>query len=233
MDFDFLQAMYDCRQLYGITFSNPDDFVEIAMGAWREIGNKRTRSYRYVGQPMGQYNEVELPCNADIIESVTTAPEEWNYVSNKHDGGDINSRIIEEDIENQEKREHMLKPKGHYVHYQKIKNKIFLDQYYPSIEIQYKGVILDDDDLPLLNGKEVKAIATYVAYIKKFKEALMTNNNATAQMSQQLQKSWSLQCLDARTPDEQLSQNEMDEILNAKSRWVNKRYGKSFKPLLH
>jgi len=35
---------------------------------------------------------------------------------------------------------------------------------------------MDDDGLPELTDKEATAIATYIAYITKFKEGLITNN---------------------------------------------------------
>jgi len=35
---------------------------------------------------------------------------------------------------------------------------------------------LDEEGLPYINDKEVIAIATFVAYVIKYKEALQTNN---------------------------------------------------------
>jgi hypothetical protein len=35
---------------------------------------------------------------------------------------------------------------------------------------------LDEDGLPEINDKEAVAIATYVAYVDKFKQGIITNN---------------------------------------------------------
>jgi hypothetical protein len=42
---------------------------------------------------------------------------------------------------------------------------------------------LDEDDLPLINDKEAIAIADYIAFTVKYKEALKTNNQAIFQMA--------------------------------------------------
>jgi hypothetical protein len=50
------------------------------------------------------------------------------------------------------------------------------------VNILYKGILADEDGLPELTDKEATAIATYIAYVTKFKEGLITNNapnNAT------------------------------------------------------
>ena len=50
------------------------------------------------------------------------------------------------------------------------------------------------------------------------------------QMAQALEIKWNRQCDAARVPDS-ISQNEMNEILDAKSNWNRKIYGKTYKPL--
>ena len=94
-----------------------------------------------------------------------------------------------------------------------------------------KGIEVDDNGLPYLNDKEVMAIATYVAWIQKYKEGLQTNNPQIMQIAQQLEQRWRQQCDEARCPEE-LSQNDMDEIADAKSSWDRKVYGKSYFPLI-
>jgi hypothetical protein len=42
---------------------------------------------------------------------------------------------------------------------------------------------LDEEDLPLINDKEAVAIADYIAYTVKYKEALRSNNSAVFQMA--------------------------------------------------
>ena len=54
------------------------------------------------------------------------------------------------------------------------------------MNILYRGVILDDDGLPELNDKEALAIATYCAWVTKYKEGLLTNNANIVQMANTL-----------------------------------------------
>jgi hypothetical protein len=46
-----------------------------------------------------------------------------------------------------------------------------------------------------------------------------------------LKQKWDRACLQARTP-ERMTQNEMDEILDAMTSWDRKKYGISYKPTL-
>jgi hypothetical protein len=40
----------------------------------------------------------------------------------------------------------------------------------------YHGIELDEEGLPSINDKEAIAIAEYIAYVYKYKEAIRTNN---------------------------------------------------------
>lgn len=228
----FGQAMYQAQLLYGIEFNDPADFEEIALNAWGIIGNKNIRLYRFFGKVDEATLSLDLPCNCDIIESVTAPTEDWNYTSNLHFDGDYNSHYIEEYIESRKKKTNPLYSHGHYVHFNRVGNKLYFDKPYCVVEILYKGIVLDDEGLPYINDKEVRAIATYVAYVQKFKESLITNNANIAQMAQLLEKKWLIYADEARCPEE-LNQNEMNEIADAKSSWDRKVYNKSYFPLLH
>ena len=233
MEYKFLQAMYQCNLLYGVSFTNEDDFCEIALNGWHEIGNKITKIYRFTVYDVSPEIPIELPCNCDRIISVTAPPEDWNRVTNKHFSGDATSHYLEQQIEQTAARKNPLRPNGHYIHYEQTdKYHIYVTEPYSEIEIIYKGIILDEDDLPMLNNKEMNASAAYTAYIKKFKQSLETNNSSIFTQSQLLQKIWYAKQIAARQPDTPLSQNDWDNIANVKSRWPGKVYGKSYKPLL-
>jgi len=55
---------------------------------------------------------------------------------------------------------------------------LYFTHNYGTVNVLYKGVIADDEGLPKLTDKEATAIATYIAYVIKFKEGLITNNQA-------------------------------------------------------
>jgi hypothetical protein len=90
--------------------------------------------------------------------------------------------------------------------------------------------VVDDEGLPQITDDEAVAIATYCAYVTKFKEGLMTNNPNIIQMAQLLKQEWLQKCDAARVPTS-VSMNEMNEILDAKTSWNRKIYNKSYKPI--
>jgi len=53
---------------------------------------------------------------------------------------------------------------------------LYFDKPYGKVNILYRGLILDDNGLPEITDKEALALATYCAYVIKFKEGIKTNN---------------------------------------------------------
>ena len=227
---NFHYAMYLANSLYSMDML-PEDFEEIGLIAWGLIGNKRTRLYRTCLDIDCGTNTVQLPCNCDIIEAITYGFEDWEHVSNIAPNGDYNSLFTESYIEARKNFNGPLYIPGKFVKYERVGDTLYLDaNYNGKIFILYKGQIVDDDGLPQLTDKEALAIATYCAYVNKFKEGLSTNNMGIVQMEQALEIKWNRPCDAAIVPDS-ISQNEMNEILDAKSNWNRKIYGKTYKPL--
>lgn len=213
--------------MFGVS-AQEDDFEEIALVGWNLIGNKHTRLYRYSTCVDNCSEGVQLPCNCDIIEAVTTDFEEWNYSTNDTPNGDINSAFVESYIEHRKAFRNPLYAPGKLIRYERVGDMLYFDRPHGHINILYKGVILDSDDLPELTDKEALALATYTAWVIKFKEGLMTNNPQTIQIANTLKQQWDLRCDQARS-DHYMSQNEWDEVLDAKTAWGRKEYNKSFK----
>lgn len=226
---NFHYSLILTEQLYGINIPE-DQWEEIALVAWNLIGNKRYKLYRYSVCTNNCTTEIQLPCNCDYIEAVTASYEDWNSSSNIYPNGDINSAHVEQYIESRKNNKHPLYQGGKFIKYERVGNILYFAQPYGQINILYKGVVLDNDGLPELTDKEALAIATYCAYVTKFKEGLVTNNTNIIQMANTLKAQWNVQCDQARV-SEYINQNEMDQILNAKSSWNRKIYGKSYKPI--
>lgn len=224
---NFHYAFFLANQLYNLDMQ-PDDAEEVGLIAWNLIGNKRVRTYK-AQLDINKDNTVTLPCNCDIIEAVTYNFEDWNYVSNTLPNGDYTSQFTEHYIEGQKILNDPLYIPGKYVKYERVGDTLYLDQHYNGkIFILYKGQILDDDGLPQITDKEARAIATYCAWSVKFKEGLMTNNTAIIQVADRLLQMWNQQCDAARVSD-RLTQNDVDEILDARTSWNRKIYRKSYK----
>ena len=226
----FGYAMFLANQLYDLELST-DDFEEIGLVAWRMIGNKRQRLYRYCADINCSSNTVELPCNCDEIEAITYGFEDWNFVSNFYPNGDSYSSWVESYIEAKKAFGNPLYVGGRYVKYERVGDTLYLDgQYKGKIFILYRGDILDEDGLPELTEEEAQAIAAFCAYTMKFKDAIKNNNKNIMGIAEILKKEWRTLCSQARVPNH-ISQNEWNEILDAKVNWNRKIYNKSYKPL--
>lgn len=225
---DFHYAMSLCQTLYGIDLTE-DMFEEIALVAWNLIGNKRTRTYRYrVCMNDCGDNSIQLPCNADILEAVTTSWEDWGNVTNTTPNGDAYSGVTEQYIEHRKAFYDPLYQSGKFIKYERVGDTLYLDRPYREVNILYRGIILDNEGLPEITDKEALAIATYCAWVTKYKEGLMTNNSNIIAMANTLKQQWNIQADQART-DQYLSQNEWDQILDARTNWGRKVHSKSFK----
>lgn len=220
--------------VYGIEM-NDEDMEELGLLAWELIGNKKRKFYRYSTNINPIDNSVTLPCNAlDIngdscVELVTACHEDWSEVTNTTDFGDLNSSYTEQYIEATKAFQGPYYMPGKVLKYEQVGDTLYFTHNYGRINILYKGVIFDEDGLPEISDKEAMAIATYIAYIVKFKEGLKTNNGDTIKLSQTLELKWKTQCDQARV--KQLSQNDMDAILEVGASWDRKRFSKGYKPL--
>lgn len=230
--YPFHTAYTQTKELYGLEL-NPDEFETLGMIAWDRIGNKQYKLYKYQVEPTQNDLEewfVDLPCNVDIIEAVTADYEDYQKTSNQHLAGHTQSGWIEGYIETRKYNTGSLYPSGKFIKYRREGNRLMLADKFNKVNILYKGFIADEEGLPFLNSKEIDAIAAFCAYANDFKQARLTKDTFTFQMSQVSEQKWKSLCTQARVP-EYLNQNEMDEILNVASSWDRKRFGKSFKPI--
>ena len=228
---NFHYAISLAQTLYDVE-GDTDDLEEIGLVAHNFIGNKHTQLHKILLNVNCEDGSVQLPCGVDVIEAVTYCGlEDWNYVSNTKEHGDLSSLYTENYIEAQKA---FLDPhyiSGKYVKYRRVGDTLYVNKGYSRVIVLYHGELLDDDGLPEINDKEAVAIADYIAYVIKYKEAIKTNNKYVLQQAQDLKQQWLFHCDAARVP-EHVSQNEMDAILNAQTAWGRKMYGKSYKPTL-
>lgn len=213
--------------MYGLEMDE-DDFAEVGILAWQLIGNKNTKLYRYSTCVNSCEEGVELPCNVDMIEAVTAGFEEWAHSTNDTPEGDIHSAYTEAYIESRKGFRHPLYQPGKFIKYERVGDTLYFDRPHGKVNILYRGIILDDDDLPEITDKEAMAIATYVAYVEKYKEGIQTNNANIIQMAELLYQKWNQQCDQARV-DHYMSQNDWDQVLDAKTSWCRKQHNRSFK----
>ena len=216
--------------LYGIT-PNESNFEDIVMNGWSYINNKHTRLYRYVADA-DKDGVLDLPCNVDVIESVHIPMPDAKMTSNKTVFNEINTLFTEGYIDAWKRLEDPYWTRGKLVKYDEGNNQLFFARPYKNIMVVYHGIIADEETgLPLVTDKEIKALAAYVAYASLYGEGIQKRNPDIIKFAQTVYADWLKLCNAARIP-EHLSQNEMDSILDVKTRWDRKQYGRSYKPTL-
>jgi hypothetical protein len=229
---NFKYAITLAQMLYDVDINDMDTLLEIGLVAYNFIGNKNTHLEAEIVNVDSKSGLVTLPCKADLVEAITYPNiEDWNYTSNTKNFGDFNSLNIEQYIE---KSKHSIDPlylSGKLVKYRREGNYIYVTEPISQVCILYHSEQLDDDDLPLINDKEAVAIADYIAYTIKYKEALRSNNSAVFQMAQTIKRQWLIHCDAARVP-EYVGQNEMNDLLEIASSHNRKVHGRSYKPTL-
>lgn len=224
-NFHYIAVLLD--QLYGIEMDD-ENLEELGLIAWNKIGNKDTKLYKYRDCPNSD-NIIILPCNALEIESITTSYEDWSRVTNYSEQGDQRTSFIENHIESEKIYSSPYYQSGKLIPYSQNGLTIQFSRNYGPLNILYKGINADEEGLPYLSDNEALAIATYLAYFDKYKEGLKTNNTVSINLASSLEQKWSKQCDQARVT--QLSQNDMNEILNIRDSWNRHNYGYSYKPI--
>ena len=227
---NFRYALTLAQTLYDVE-GDTDNLIDIGLVAHNFIGNKFTQLHKELLDVNCEDGSIQLPCGVDMIEAVTyCGMEDWNYTDNIKPNGDISSLYTENYIES---RKTFLDPhyiSGKFVKYRKVGDKLYVNKGLGKVQVLYHSLILDEDGLPAINDKEAIAIAEYIAYVTKYKEAIRTNNQNVLRMAQELKQQWLFHCDAARVP-EHVSQNEMDQILDALTAASWKTHGKSFKPI--
>lgn len=220
-------AFSDLKTFYGIDMKE-SDFEEIALKAWELIGNKHTEIKEYIGD--SHDGILELPCDCVDIETVSLPIIDSNTTGTLIDGLDGTSIATEMYIEHRPKIKDVRYTEEKLLKYKYSGNRLQFDRDYTNILVKYHGVIKDGDDLPLVNSKEVTAIAAYVAYAATYKEGLMKKDGNIINLANIMKADWLRACNAARVSDH-LTQNDMDAILDAKYSYDRKHYGVSYKPI--
>ena len=227
---NFKYAISLAQMLYDIDINDMDTLIEIGLVAYNFIGNKNTQLVADIVNVDMRTGLVSLPCKADLVEAITYPKiEDWNYTSNTKNFGDFNTLNVEQYIEKSKQSVDPLYVSGRLIKYRREGNYIYVNEKVDVVCVLYHTEQLDEEDLPLINDKEAIAIADYIAYTIKYKEALRSNNSNVFQMAQTIKKQWLLHCDAARVP-EYVNQNEMNDLLEIASSYNRKVHGRSFKP---
>ena len=224
---NFRYAITLAQTLYDVE-GDSEDLIDIGLVAYDFIGNKNTQLHKIMLDVNCQDGSIQLPCGVEAIEAVT-------YCGLEDHSDKLYEQQFSLDTETFiESQKAFLDPhyiSGKYVKYRRVGDKLYVNRGLGKVIVLYHGQILDKDGLPEINNKEAIAIADYIAYTVKYKEAIRTNNKITFEIANNIRQQWLFHCDAARVP-EHVSQNEMDSILEAQTTWDRKMYGKSYKSIM-
>ena len=181
--FNLKTAYSQVADIYGVTVSE-SAFENLALNAWELIGTKHTRLYRYIGST--EDKKLELPCNVDLVESVHLPISDAQTTSSDSSYFNSNNIATESYINAYKGFDDIYYQKGKYAKYKEVDGTLYFSRDFPKVMVVYHGVEVDDEGLPLINDKEMRAIAAYVAYVTLYREGLMKRDGGIIQLAQSI-----------------------------------------------
>ena len=227
MELHNIKAVYSLANTLYNTAVNPNDFEDIVLNGCELIGNKHTELVKEIVHPINR--KVSIPCEATMIESVHLPYVDYQSSSNTSNFPQTSNAYTEKYAELSKWNTDPLYTEGRLVKYRLEDGIMHFDSDYPSLLLVYHKLITDDAGMPKVNDKELRALATYVAYVDTFKKSLVRQDGNIMQLAAVLEQKWLKLCSSARIPNK-LSQNDMDNVLDSITRWDRKVYRKSYKP---
>jgi len=239
---NFLNAKFLLKDSFDITMTD-EDFIEKAYRGYRKIGNIATATHVYKG--LVENCSINLPCNVEFIESVTTGDVVLDnltdvviyYNDEVSQGPKVNQYYFPDIMLNNSSLSKInlsrtqLHPTGQFVPYEICgKNeliKVGSQWENEKLNIIYRGQVLDEDGLPALTSKEVEAIATYVAYLDVQKRVFKREPGMVEILNYIIPRY--KRALQAASIPEYVSQNFWDQLLSANTRMDRKTFGSSYK----
>lgn len=223
---NFYAALSMANSMYDLNI-DPATFEDVGLVAWDLIGNKQTKIYRYTTAT--ENCRIKIPCNCEILEAVFTPYIEANDLNPHSATPDFYMQFAEQYTEAWKKNKKALDESGTLVSYRQEGDELVFDKDYPAVTLLYHGIITDEDGLPFISDKETQAIAKFLLYNTMYRKALALRDGNLLQLAQMAQQDWLRACNAARIPAH-LTQNDMNDILDVRTRWDRKVYGKSFHP---
>lgn len=225
---NFKSVYSQAHILYG-TSIDTTNFDDICLSGWELIGNRETRLYKYTTST--EDKRIKLPCNVDFIEAVFGPYTEAQLTNDYSMYPNVYNQWVEEYIESWKRNKNIFYDKGVLLKYREEGDTLVFDRDYSKVTILYHGVIVDEEGLPYLTDKEVQALAAYCAYMDIYKQSLIRKDGNLFQLAAAVKADWLRLCNAARIPAH-LTQNEINDVLEVKTRWDRKMYGKSYHPIL-
>ena len=227
----FLTAYNRAQKRYGLQMKQ-DDFIEEGYNVWRDIGNQAPVLTRFFAKVPDSY-VIELPFDAEFVEAVMIIdlpqPRE-GYDSQGPKARNMAPRIEADNIPatNQSLTSNKYAISLNYVLSGDKAIKITSpDTLYRDIMIVYRSILTSEEDgLPLLNDKEVAAIAAEVTR-RDLAKQVFQGIEGKLQLFQYMTKEAD-RLMAAAKVDEYINDDALDQILDIKTSFDRKVYGRRF-----
>jgi len=238
--YDFMYPRFLLKDLYDISIQR-DDYVERAYNIFRAIGNIAVGIYSFKFT-IGENGVVELPCNVEFIEAVSSNTEKLgpdsDYTLIYSDENISPNAFLADIVEDrtytrspipQQSNLHAL---GSFIPYEligKSQLKFSADLSGTSGVCIYRGICVDDDNNPLLYRKEAEAIAAQMAFLDIQKKLFMKDPSAASIMPYIKQEAGRLMAA-AKIP-EHVTQNQWNRVFSAMTTHNRKVFNSSYKSI--
>lgn len=229
----FLTSKAKAQQLYAVSM-NEDDFIEMAYDIWRSLGNIATKLTRYFIKVPADYI-IELPFQCEFIDSVSLV-DKLDTMSTFDSGGRKDRHVPSVSVRSNLPgiNESVTSTKGMSVNYITVGEHAIkitsTDTFGTDIMIVYRALDLDTDNLPLLNDKEVEAIAAEVARRDLVRKAFMgvgLKDKSHATLLQYIVGE-ATRLMAAAKITENINDDNIDKLLDIKTSWDRKQYKRRF-----
>lgn len=226
----FLTSKARAFTLYGIDATD-DEFIEVAYGVWREIGNIATETHRYFVSVPEDFI-IELPVQVEFIQSVTLVDQPPLITSFDSSGSkDSNVFSYQESSNLPELNQSITSSPGKSVNYLvESSNTIRVtspDLLSRGLMIVYTTIDTDKDGLPILNDKEVAAIAAETTKRLLFRKAFQgvgLKDKTTMVLLQTITQEADRLMASAKI-NENISDDAIDKLLDIKTTFDRKVFG--------
>ena len=238
---NILAAYSVLQRKYGITMAE-NDFLEDAYQAFKDINSVPVQMYKSIQKPQSKDTMIiSVPCNLYKLVSITASPAHIDgyddfepYSKRTETNGHVERLNVitgNSDLKTYHFNDTPYTGLGTYLSFEwvdataiKIHDKSLWDT---EIYIIYEGIKTDEDGLPMITRKHANAIAAQVAKSHVIKKLFSGDATLSALLPMITQDAARL--MQAAAIPEQLTDNQLDEMLNEHTRADRKRHNRSFK----
>jgi len=216
------------------------DYLDIAVDVLRDIRHYGTSEY-YAIVNTDEEGNFPLPCNVSMIDAVTGRKQGIkqfkdrikyemldNYGNDHFFKAENISRTLDWDSYFKPGLTGLVNPDG-YISYQLNNDTVMLGKDYKntSVVIAFTGISVDEEGFPLINRKQANALAASAAKYHILKKAMKGEAKYVNMI--ELISGECARLVQAASIPENITDNELDELLDAKVTFNRKTFGRPTK----